>query len=905
MAVFYANGEVVQQSASRVDQEIYRYILQHLNGDFSDVLREDDRWEPLFHLSELRAALLGWYTFKEGAEVLEVGAGFGALTGYLCERTAGVTAVEASPFRAKALMKRYQKLENLTIYAGKVEELTFTHQFDYIVLIDILVRENTVSFLQQMKKLLKPDGKLLLVVDNRYGLRYLCGELNPHYDKSYSGFESDALYGFSRQEIMNALKAAGFSQNKFYYPLPDYRLPQVIYSDAHLPGKEMFERITPYYRSKETLLASELDLYEDILQNNVFPFLANSFFVECGDTDRCCAIDYAVVTADRGKMDSLVTSMRSDHKFVKKPMYREGICCMEKLHRNMQQLATRRIDVISYEFTDGVMIMPYIKEQTLANYLQSLKAGDKKHVFAVFDQLWTLILQSSVTVKDDLNVLLERAPKADWGPILQKAYLEMIPMNCFYRLNHYEFFDQEFIKANCPAKYPMFRAVLYCAGYLNHIVSLQELQQRYGLTALWDVLMREEDDFHFRLRRHDVYHQFYQWAWADKGEIQRNISFLNALRKVKALPEVLNRQTYDLYSFDIFDTLITRKTATPKGIFALLQDELRENPLYVDFPERIKENFYELRVYYEAQTFYEICKDSIGDITLDEIYDTFARREHLTEEQQNQLLLLERLKECENVLGIPENIAQVKKLKKQGKRVVLISNMYIDEKTLRWMLVQADTVLGELTVYVSSRYRKRKEDGTLYEMVQQYEKVDFLNWVHCGDNLEADVEVPKQLGIQAVWFQETSLSDAEKAYISGHEQEKDWQLRVGQLKNERVTLHRMSKEYTSVQQKEYGMANDFPCGILHERIAIYGAGRYGRDLYRRVQETQGKKVVLWVDKNYALLKKNGWAIKSPEALSGCVFDDVIIAVKEPVTVRVIQKKLLTMGIPREKIVDFV
>ena len=31
-----------------------------------------------------------------------------------------------------------------------------------------------------------------------------------------------------------------------------------------------------------------------------------------------------------------------------------------------------------------------------------------------------------------------------------------------------------------------------------------------------------------------------------------------------------------LYSFDIYDTLITRKTATPEGIFALMQKQLEE-----------------------------------------------------------------------------------------------------------------------------------------------------------------------------------------------------------------------------------------------------------------------------------------------------------------------------------------
>lgn len=31
-----------------------------------------------------------------------------------------------------------------------------------------------------------------------------------------------------------------------------------------------------------------------------------------------------------------------------------------------------------------------------------------------------------------------------------------------------------------------------------------------------------------------------------------------------------------MYSFDVFDTLITRRTALPQGIFALMGAELRE-----------------------------------------------------------------------------------------------------------------------------------------------------------------------------------------------------------------------------------------------------------------------------------------------------------------------------------------
>ncbi|RAZ95130.1 hypothetical protein DK853_31565, partial [Klebsiella oxytoca] len=48
-----------------------------------------------------------------------------------------------------------------------------------------------------------------------------------------------------------------------------------------------------------------------------------------------------------------------------------------------------------------------------------------------------------------------------------------------------------------------------------------------------------------------------------------------------------------MYSFDVFDTLITRCTAEPKGIFLLMGEKMREGSEYAPF---FTENFYELRI---------------------------------------------------------------------------------------------------------------------------------------------------------------------------------------------------------------------------------------------------------------------------------------------------------------------
>ena len=69
-------------------------------GDVSAVLRRDKRWPVLYHLSPERRNLLEWFPFKTDGKLLEIGAGYGALTGLFAEKAANVTAVELSARRS-------------------------------------------------------------------------------------------------------------------------------------------------------------------------------------------------------------------------------------------------------------------------------------------------------------------------------------------------------------------------------------------------------------------------------------------------------------------------------------------------------------------------------------------------------------------------------------------------------------------------------------------------------------------------------------------------------------------------------------------------------------------------------------------------------------------------------------
>ncbi len=50
-----------------------------------------------------------------------------------------------------------------------------------------------------------------------------------------------------------------------------------------------------------------------------------------------------------------------------------------------------------------------------------------------------------------------------------------------------------------------------------------------------------------------------------------------------------------LYSFDVFDTVITRKTVWPDGIFAYMQDVINKAARFIDLPKFLLENFYDIR----------------------------------------------------------------------------------------------------------------------------------------------------------------------------------------------------------------------------------------------------------------------------------------------------------------------
>lgn len=291
--IYIKHKTAVDKLPSQSEQAVRNCVQKYRLEYYDDILGTEAGNGIDLYLSVKRTGLLGWYPFKEGAHVLEIGTGFGDLTGILCDCCAHVTSCEKSVFKAETAALRWEKKNNLLLYAGEWEKIVFDRKFDYVMMTGDLecacgdVRDGKAygEYLKKASQLLMPNGVLLLSVRNRFGMKYFCGEPEPYTKQFFAGINGypDGTMGrlLSRDELECAVKAAGFSSYRFFYPLPDEINPQFIYSDGRLPERTVADCLDFNCQDAVGRIAVEHDLFCNFVGNGVFPFFSNAFLVEC------------------------------------------------------------------------------------------------------------------------------------------------------------------------------------------------------------------------------------------------------------------------------------------------------------------------------------------------------------------------------------------------------------------------------------------------------------------------------------------------------------------------------------------------------------------------------------------------------------------------------------------------
>ncbi len=259
--------------------------------------------EEFEHLYIDRQFLLAWYPFKEGAEILEIGGGVGALTGLLCKRAKKVYTVEKKQNRAEIIKKRFENIQNLEVIHDNYMNLPYRKKFDYIVIHDIfgyvkkyIGAENPYQhFFAHLMEMLKDEGIILLATENRLGIKYFSGAIEDYSNKFFVGLDNfdgyDVIYTPTKRELEMMIEKCGLCHYKFYYPFPDNIFPTEIFTDDSL--KYMLYG----GRSEETgwdrfELFDEREMFETLQREGIVQDFANAFLVEISQKGELSPMSY-------------------------------------------------------------------------------------------------------------------------------------------------------------------------------------------------------------------------------------------------------------------------------------------------------------------------------------------------------------------------------------------------------------------------------------------------------------------------------------------------------------------------------------------------------------------------------------------------------------------------------------
>lgn len=269
------------RSAETDLQCLERIISQYKESDYHTQITACGRYEVMYQLAESRAHVIQWLPLPESAMVLELGAGCGTLTSALLQKGAHVTCQEENTSYAKLNAIRHKESSMLKIFAMPFEmcEPMLGQKYDCIIAIGVLACAGP-NLLKRLRTHLKPQGMLVVAVDNQFGLKYWAGCKEEHTHRYFAGLENRMGLGvrmYTKASLEKELAEAGFLQPEFYYPYPDYRFARDIYSDRYLPRKGDLTYNIANYADDRLILFDEEKVYDSIIEDGQFPLFSNSY----------------------------------------------------------------------------------------------------------------------------------------------------------------------------------------------------------------------------------------------------------------------------------------------------------------------------------------------------------------------------------------------------------------------------------------------------------------------------------------------------------------------------------------------------------------------------------------------------------------------------------------------------
>lgn len=393
-----------------VEDEMLAIARDLSKVEYQGVIEERKSWPIMYHFSSQRENIVDWIPMTGKEKVLEIGSGCGAITGVLSRKAGSVTCVELSKKRSLINAYRNQDCDNVTIKVGNFKDIepTLDTDFDYCFLIGVFEYGQSYmggdtpyeDFLKIVRK--HTRGRIVIAIENRFGLKYFAGCREDHVGRLFSGLEgyspADGVKTFTKAGLTRVFEDCNENNTHFYYPYPDYKFMNTLFSDRRLPKPGELCLNSRNFDRDRVKLFDEKAVFDTIATDNTFDIFANSFLVVLGDDFDVSFARYSNDRADEYKIATEVLVQNGSRAVRKRALTSEGIEHMKNMRENSELLIKKYADselkICPCKLVDEgrAVLFPYIEGTQLSELMdEKLKKDDMEGFEKLFDRFVELI----------------------------------------------------------------------------------------------------------------------------------------------------------------------------------------------------------------------------------------------------------------------------------------------------------------------------------------------------------------------------------------------------------------------------------------------------------------------------------------------------------------------------------
>ena len=467
---------------------------------------------------KLEKNILQWYPMEKNLDTLHIGYIDAELVKQLCDKTRNVTILVQDEEEKQKILQN-SKRDNLKVKVVQDFENYSDNEYDYVTLIGTLKTfENKIEvkayrrlefFLKLAKKLCKESGKIILVLDNKYGMKSWTTL------KANKNIICNQTYALSQKLINRLLEEQNLTEYKYYYVLPDYKATNAIFTDEYLPNLESINR-NFLYGEEEFENFNQTEAFIELLkeERQSFKFFANSYFVEIGksklEPNGIQFVSYTNIRKEKYKIQTIIYEDRVE-KTYDNDMAKEHI---QTIHKNIDIMNQKNIKTLD-RYENDKIISKYIKD------------------FNSYDKILTELLENKKeteffeTITNYKNTLLEKLEEVDYNSIkennaftkygvnvdeeiIQKLHFvkyglwDLIFHNAFYINEEIYFYDQEWFDYNVPIEFIIYRAIAYFP-IAHSYIRTNELYERLGLTEFLKIFEDLDSKLQLEIRDDEIW----------------------------------------------------------------------------------------------------------------------------------------------------------------------------------------------------------------------------------------------------------------------------------------------------------------------------------------------------------------------------------------------------------------